>query len=160
MKEEELFERYRKLKDTGLGASSQWVDGDVRGERIIAFNENSASGGFGGIRATEFSGASSGSMLITGIIPIGLTDENGEYFFNKAGWKWAGLDESPEMVNHPKHYNTTKIEVIDVIEDLSFCKGNAVKYVLRAEHKGEEIRDLRKAVWYLEREIAKLEKDE
>ncbi len=77
--------------------------------------------------------------------------------------KWDDPPEpesEEEMVDHPEHYNKGKIEVIDIIEDLSFCKGNAVKYVLRAEHKGEEIRDLRKAVWYLGREIAKLEKDE
>lgn len=60
-------------------------------------------------------------------------------------------------VNHPKHYNSGNIEVIDVLEDwqLSFHRGNAVKYIARAGKKNpdKEIEDLKKAVWYLNREI-------
>lgn len=53
-------------------------------------------------------------------------------------------------VDHPKHYNMGKIEVIDAIEDwkLGFNEGNAIKYVARAKHKGREIEDLEKAKWY------------
>lgn len=60
-----------------------------------------------------------------------------------------------EAVNHPPHYNAGKIEVIDAIEDwqLNFHLGNVVKYVARAEHKGTKAEDLKKALWYLEREI-------
>lgn len=59
------------------------------------------------------------------------------------------------QVNHPKHYNVGKIEVIDVIEDwqLGFALGNTIKYIARAEHKGTTIQDLEKALWYLQREI-------
>lgn len=62
-------------------------------------------------------------------------------------------------VNHPPHYNAGRFEVIDVIEDwkLSFNLGNAVKYIARAEHKGRAVEDLKKALWYLIREIAKRE---
>lgn len=62
-----------------------------------------------------------------------------------------------EMVNHPKHYNSGKYEVIDVIEDwkLGFNLGNAVKYIARCEHKGKKSEDLDKALWYLQREIGK-----
>lgn len=58
-------------------------------------------------------------------------------------------------VDHPSHYNYGTIEVIDVIEDwnLNFCLGNAIKYIARSEYKGNEIEDLEKAVWYLNREI-------
>lgn len=58
-------------------------------------------------------------------------------------------------VDHPAHYNTGKIEVIDAIEDwaLGFSLGNCVKYIARAEHKGRPIEDLKKALWYLNREI-------
>lgn len=61
-------------------------------------------------------------------------------------------------INHPAHYNTGKIEVIDFIEDqkLGFNLGNAVKYISRSAHKGTELDDLRKARWYLDREIAVL----
>lgn len=62
-------------------------------------------------------------------------------------------------VDHPKHYNAGRIEVIDAIEDwkLSFHLGNVVKYVARAEHKGKPLEDLKKAQWYLNRAIEKLE---
>lgn len=66
-----------------------------------------------------------------------------------------------EMVNHPSHYNDGKIEVIDFIEDkhLNFHRGNAVKYIARAgkKDKAKEVEDLKKAQWYIEREIKKLE---
>lgn len=66
--------------------------------------------------------------------------------------------DKKEMVNHPKHYNTGKFEVIEVIEDwnLNFNLGNAVKYISRCEHKGNKKQDLEKAVWYLQRELDKL----
>ena len=65
-----------------------------------------------------------------------------------------------EMVNHPSHYNMGKYEAIDVIEDwkLGFNLGNTVKYISRAGHKDDTVQDLRKALWYLEREIKRLEK--
>lgn len=64
-----------------------------------------------------------------------------------------------DNVNHPLHYNTGKIEVIDAIEDwqLGFHEGNVVKYVARAKHKRNELEDLKKAKWYLDRRIAQLE---
>lgn len=60
-------------------------------------------------------------------------------------------------VEHPAHYNTSKIEVIDAIEawNLNFNLGNVIKYVARADHKGERYEDLSKALWYLRREIEK-----
>ena len=64
-----------------------------------------------------------------------------------------------EKVNHPKHYNKGKIEVIEAIEDwgLNFSEGNVVKYVARHRFKGEPLEDLKKARWYLERLISNLE---
>lgn len=67
-----------------------------------------------------------------------------------------------DVVNHPAHYTDGKIEVIDFIEDkkLNFHRGNAVKYIARAGKKdpAKEIEDLKKAVWYLNREVMRLEK--
>ena len=62
-----------------------------------------------------------------------------------------------ETVNHPKHYNVGKFETIDVIEDwrLNFNLGNAVKYISRCEHKGSKVDDIKKAIWYLQRELDK-----
>ncbi len=69
------------------------------------------------------------------------------------------LDEDP--VNHPSHYTTGKIEVIDFIQDkdLNFCRGNAVKYIVRAGLKDptKETEDLRKAIFYINQEIKRLE---
>ena len=65
-----------------------------------------------------------------------------------------------EAVNHPSHYNAGNIEVIDAIEDwgLDFNAGNVVKYVARHQHKANAIEDLKKARWYLDRIIERLEK--
>lgn len=62
-----------------------------------------------------------------------------------------------EAVDHPQHYSKGGIEAIDVIEafDLNFRLGNVVKYILRAGRKGDRIEDLKKAMWYLNREIEK-----
>ena len=67
-----------------------------------------------------------------------------------------------EKVNHPAHYNSGKIEVIDAIHDwgLDFCLGNVVKYVARHNHKENSLEDLKKAKWYLEYYIAGLEGEE
>lgn len=63
------------------------------------------------------------------------------------------------MVDHPPHYNTGNIEVIDAIEDwgCGFNDGNAIKYVARHRHKGKPVEDLKKARWYIDREISRLE---
>jgi len=61
-----------------------------------------------------------------------------------------------DLVNHPAHYKTGGIETIDFIEakSLNYNLGNAVKYITRADHKGNRLQDLQKAQWYLSREIA------
>ena len=62
-----------------------------------------------------------------------------------------------DPVNHPAHYTTGKIEVIDYIEDqkLPYHLGNAVKYISRAGKKDKDktVEDLKKAVWYIQRYI-------
>lgn len=68
-----------------------------------------------------------------------------------------------ETVEHPRHYNTGTIEVISAIDDwgLNFSRGNVVKYVARAGKKdpSKEVEDLKKALWYLAHEIARLERN-
>ena len=69
-----------------------------------------------------------------------------------------------EQVNHPSHYGgaDNPYEAIKVIEawELSFCLGNTVKYISRAGKKdpAKVLEDLKKAKWYLDREIEKVEK--
>nr|DAD78090.1 MAG TPA: nucelotide kinase [Siphoviridae sp. ctrgt10] len=68
-----------------------------------------------------------------------------------------------DVINHPAHYTFGKIETIDVIEDwnLPYHLGNTVKYISRAGHKDptKKIEDLKKAQWYLNRYIEKLEQE-
>lgn len=58
-----------------------------------------------------------------------------------------------DVVNHPAHYNAHPggIECIELVEQLPFCQGNAIKYLWRANHKGAAVQDLSKALWYVER---------
>ena len=67
-----------------------------------------------------------------------------------------------EMVNHPSHYTDGGIETIDFIEakKLPYHLGNVVKYISRAGKKDNELQDLKKAQWYLNRYIELLEKQE
>jgi hypothetical protein len=62
----------------------------------------------------------------------------------------------PDAVNHPAHYKVGGIETIDFIEakKLNYNIGNVIKYLTRADHKGNRKQDLEKAKWYLERELS------
>ena len=68
------------------------------------------------------------------------------------------FEPKPDAVNHPAHYKVGGIETIDFIEakKLGYNLGNVVKYLTRADHKGNKLEDLRKAQWYLTREINSL----
>jgi hypothetical protein len=70
----------------------------------------------------------------------------------------AVVETTPDTVNHPPHYKVGGIETIDFIEakKLDYNLGNVVKYITRADHKGNKLEDLRKAQWYLTREIETL----
>lgn len=66
-----------------------------------------------------------------------------------------------DAINHPAHYTSSpakcecgaSIECIQITEHMGFNLGNAIKYIWRADLKGESMQDLRKAQWYLNREI-------
>jgi len=64
---------------------------------------------------------------------------------------------TPDPINHPEHYLTHRsgVECITITEHLNFCLGNAIKYIWRADAKGDAINDLAKAAWYIEREITR-----
>jgi hypothetical protein len=76
-------------------------------------------------------------------VPFGGWMEHGEY--------------THDPVNHPKHYTThpSGVECIQITEHMGFNLGNAMKYIWRADEKNNAVEDLRKAVWYVQREIAK-----
>lgn len=64
-----------------------------------------------------------------------------------------------DIINHPAHYtdHPTGIECIDVVEHMPFNRGAAIKYIWRAGKKHDAIEDLKKAKWFVEREIKRLE---
>jgi uncharacterized protein DUF3310 len=63
--------------------------------------------------------------------------------------------EHGDAVNHPAHYNKhpSGVECIQVVEHMGFNLGNAIKYIWRADLKCDAVEDLRKAAWYVNREI-------
>ena len=62
--------------------------------------------------------------------------------------------QAPDPVNAPAHYtgHPSGVECIEIIEHMSFCLGNALKYLFRHADKGNAVQDLRKAIWYTRRE--------
>jgi hypothetical protein len=77
---------------------------------------------------------------------------------NEGGTITLGAVQEPiDMVNNPPHYKIGGIDTIDFIEakKLNYRLGNVVAYIVRADHKGNRMEDLKKALWYLQREIEK-----
>ena len=70
--------------------------------------------------------------------------------------------EVPDPVNHPTHYKShpSGVEAIQITEHENFCIGSVFKYLLRRKYKGKELQDLKKARWYLDKEIERLEECE
>ncbi len=76
--------------------------------------------------------------------------------------KWSinpAYKEEVDNVNHPPHYkqHPSGVECIEIAEHHNFCIGNAIKYLWRSGLKNNAVEDLKKAQWYITREIARLE---
>lgn len=76
--------------------------------------------------------------------------------------EWANDAEpkpAADMVNYPPHYteHPSGVECITITEHMNYCLGNALKYLWRVDAKGSAVEDLRKAVWFINREIARRE---
>jgi len=69
------------------------------------------------------------------------------------------MSKEHDPVNHPSHYtgHPSGVECITITEHFNFCLGNAIKYIWRAGEKGDALEDLKKARWYLDREIQRRE---
>lgn len=67
-----------------------------------------------------------------------------------------------DNVNHPPHYKQMPngIEAIDITENFNFNLGNALKYIIRCDHKGKPYEDINKAIWYLHRELKRRRHEE
>lgn len=78
-------------------------------------------------------------------------------------WEPGGVvvveGKSQDNINHPPHYNASRYEVFDVLQEwagkgmISYAISNTIKYLARYRLKGDALGDLRKARWYLEKEI-------
>jgi len=71
------------------------------------------------------------------------------------------MNKQIDNINHPTHYTQSAIQPIEVIGawKLSYCLGNTIKYIARADHKGNKLEDLQKARWYLNKELEDLERN-
>lgn len=67
-------------------------------------------------------------------------------------------EPKPDLINHPPHYTShpSGVECIQIVEHMNFNIGNAIKYLWRAGLKGEQLEDLEKASWYVQREIERI----
>jgi hypothetical protein len=86
--------------------------------------------------------------------------ELADFVFAMSRGRQRMRSSASDNINSPEHYKVGGIETIDFIEakQLSYHLGNVVKYITRAEHKGNPLEDLKKAQWYLNRAVANLEK--
>jgi hypothetical protein len=82
-----------------------------------------------------------------------------QYLNVQARWAEQDSPQAGDLVNSPPHYMKGGIECIDAIESAltaeefrGYCKGNALKYIWRERHKGQD-ESLQKAIWYLERAL-------
>lgn len=66
-------------------------------------------------------------------------------------------NDMPDLVNHPPHYTShpSGVECIQITEHMGFNLGNALKYIWRSDLKNDAIEDMKKAIWYINREIEK-----
>ena len=89
---------------------------------------------------------------------LSITTSNTPITSSNAPMQIDMFEPTPDAVNHPAHYKVGGIETIDFIEakKLNYNIGNVIKYLTRADYKGNKLEDLRKAQWYLTREISTL----
>ena len=98
---------------------------------------------------------------LTGVIVYkkDTADDNFLHSPDSSVYKPIEAEDLVDMINHPSHYTQyLGMEVIDLTEQMNFNKGNAVKYIARSGFKSDEIEDLEKAAWYINREISRVKK--
>ena len=62
----------------------------------------------------------------------------------------------PDKINPPHYKQLKDVDSIRLMEQFNFCLGNAIKYIVRCDQKGEKETDLKKAIWFLERELSSI----
>lgn len=104
-------------------------------------------------------------MSIDNAAPSEWTAIAGGSWARTAQHKYNQTLEKFDEITKPAHYNNSKFETIDVIIDtlgeydaINYCHGNVLKYTIRMWHKGDPIKDAKKAQWYLNKMVELLEK--
>lgn len=105
---------------------------------------------------------------VTVAVKLRFLDHDDRDIRRAIDWRWDNTGMSsdivaykivsePDPVNHPPHYNQhpSGVECITIIEHMGFNLGNAIKYIWRADLKADAIEDLKKARWYIDRELKK-----
>lgn len=131
----QVVESYKKLKALGLVGEDTVTGTTPKAMSELAYNLTKGRDGKESWQTVSIT--TSGQPILAG----GPTEE----------------ELNADTVNHPAHYRTGGIETIDFIEakNLNYHLGNVVKYITRADHKGDRLENLKKAQWYLNREIEK-----
>jgi hypothetical protein len=127
------------------------------GDRVRILQEgHAAKGQLGTVDTISFT-----SYYSTGVkFDEDVSNIGGFDVFNENDLELVEPLTASDNVNSPSHYIFPGgVEVIQITEHLNFCKGNAVKYLTRSGRKAiaDEVEDLKKAIWYIEREIARIE---
>lgn len=163
------FKRYRYVKDVEeLLSEHNVTDGDF----FVIIDDTCAHGLLNGtiVRKSKMKASYAG-------MPITVLRSSINKFVNYKDVRKAteedvdiarktyNLITQTDTVNSPSHYNQTNIEAIDIIEDVTagyqsnvkYHIGNTIKYLIRAPFKNNTVEDLKKAAWYVNRAIEKLE---
>lgn len=82
-----------------------------------------------------------------------ISDIIREVYAPRASAMEAAPEKFSDPVNSPGHYRWLPVEAIEITELFNFNMGNALKYIIRADHKGKPIEDLQKAAYYVAREL-------
>ena len=93
--------------------------------------------------------------------PSGPKGPQGRTSSEEEQLSFSFIKDAEDDINHPKHYTAGGIEVFNFIQSwgLDFAEGNVVKYVVRGPFKGNRLKDLKKARWYLNKLIERAEQD-
>lgn len=107
---------------------------------------------------TEYLGKYATITRVDAYIPaVHIDIDKGKYCWQE--WMFEDKEVKKDAIN-PEHYKShpSGVECIQITQHMNFCIGNAIKYLWRAGKKGDAVEDLKKAKWYIDKEIERLNK--
>lgn len=156
-----LTTKPKKELPTHVGINATGITSTALCEQVTTVSKALVGDYFGRCTEEEMEGIDRALCASLGILTLSELNPALQKEIHKRLFHPAPRKQKCDTVNHPSHYTDGKIEPIDYIEDkgLDFHLGNAVKYISRAGKKdpATKVEDLKKAVWYLAREIEREE---